>query len=153
MKIFILCFFILFMNCISQQKNAIQHNSLVQFNIEIPDTIAKNQQGIPIILKIKNLTSEPITIANPAYWVNAYPSIKKDGNDVQVIKVKANLQLLNDMITIKEKDTFETVFDFSLDKIMGLGSCEEGNYEVSFELKGLVHARINICSIFILNSH
>lgn len=53
---------------ISKEESLEQGNSnnlLTKFIIDIPDTVYRGQHNIPIVLQVKNLMSQSITIRNP----------------------------------------------------------------------------------------
>lgn len=149
MKVLIICLLPLFMSCMSKQNNMTEYSPSIQFDVELPDTISKNQKDILITLKITNPTSVPVTIANPAHWGNTYPSISTSRNKIPMIKVKINPQIFDETVTVKSNETFETVFDYSLEKMINLYYCKTGNYEIYFEMQGRVQAKSNIFSFFI----
>ena len=58
----------------------------VKFNVELPDTIYREQENIPIILRLENIRSETLSINNPAHWWNTYPQIKQGKKKVSLRK-------------------------------------------------------------------
>lgn len=147
MKTIIIYVFTLFFGFIMHTNINIKAQS-IKFSIELPDTIYRGQQNIPILLKVENTTSELITIKNPAHWGNAYPCIKQGQRDIPLIKVKINPKHLNDTIQIKGKEVFEINFDFNLDKLTNFDFLPSGKYEIQFQLEGNVLIKSNILTFF-----
>jgi hypothetical protein len=147
MKTMIIYVFTLFFGFI-MQENINEKKQSVKFSIELPDTIYQGQQNVAILLKVENITSEVITINNPAHWGNAYPSIKQGQRDIPLIKIKINPQHLNDTIQIKGKEILEVNFDYALDKMMNFNSLPSGKYEIQFQLQGKILIKSNILKFY-----
>ena len=138
---------------ISKEESLEQGNSnnlLTKFIIDIPDTVYRGQHNIPIVLQVKNLMSQSITIRNPKYWGNAFPRLYYGKTDM-TIKVKFNLDVLKDTIEIKSQEIFTTDFDFSLDRILDLEKCPLGQYEIYFVLHNNQDIKSNTCVFFVIN--
>lgn len=146
MKTILICILTLFSSYLMQEN--INNKQSIKFSIELPDTIYKGQKNIPILLKVENITSEVITINNPAHWGNIYPCIKQGQRDIPLIKIKINPQHLNDTIQVKGKEIFEVNFDYTLDKMTNFDSLPYGKYEIQFQLQGKILIKSNIFTFY-----
>lgn len=130
-----------------EQKN--RNNLLISFDVELPDTVYRDQHNIPIILKVENLAPEPIVIRDPRYWGNCLPYILYGKKDVVIIKVKVNPDVFKKTVRIEGQGTFSTSFSFSLDEIMDLENAPFGQYEVYFILSEVKSMKSQICTFYV----
>ena len=142
---YILFFFLTFM----QKENIMGQNKWMKFSVEMPDTLCEKQLDISILLKVENLTSKSITIRNPAHWVNVSPHIRHDGKTVPQIKIKANLHLMKDTITIDGRGIFTVQFDYTLNALMGVEYCPIGVYEIYVIYEGKKEIESNVSNFVI----
>ena len=113
-----------------QESNNNEHP--IKVSIELPDTIYKGQEDIPIILKVENTTSEVLSIRNPARWGNAYPFIRQEGMNISMKKVNPGMSFY-DVIQINGNETLRIKYSHTFDKIFSLGFYPSGKYEIYFE--------------------
>lgn len=133
MKILI-CLFCLFSGFINQENRNIKQLS-IEFTVELSDTIYKEQSNIPIILQIKNISSESQTLRNPSHWANSFPYLKQGEKEIPMIKIKVNPMHLMDTINIAGGKIYRTEFDYPLDRIVELNSLSSGEYKLFFQLQ------------------
>ena len=110
------------------------HEPPIMVSVELPDTIYVGQQDIPIVLIVKNATSEMLSIRNPAHWGNAFPHITQGNKVLETIKIKVNPTVFKNVIQIKGNETLRIKFDYTLDKIFNSEFYHSGQYSIYFEL-------------------
>jgi len=105
----------------------------IKLTVELPDTVRVGERSIPIILKVKNLSSKALLIRNPIYWGNAFPIVKR-GTDVVAHDVRINpaLNNLHSLVEIKKNEMLKFVFTHPLDRIYDLNSLSPGEYNIHF---------------------
>jgi hypothetical protein len=130
MKILFFGIITLFLGKPMQENNNSQPP--LKVSIELPDTIYAGYQAIPIILKVENMTSEVLSIRNPAHWGNAFPRIKWGKKEIAIIKVKINPNVFKDIIQINGNEILRIKFDYALDKIFSLELYPSGKYDIYF---------------------
>lgn len=142
----ILYILILFSSYLMQED--INNKQPIKFSLELPDTIYKGQQCIPIILKIENTTSDLISIRNPVHWGNVYPYLNQGEKNVPLIKIKVNPSHLNETVEIRGNETLKVSFDYTLDKMVQLDSIPSGKYEMYFQLQGTIPIKSNVYTFY-----
>lgn len=130
-------------------KQGNECNLLIKFSVELPDTVYRGSRNIPILLKVENLAPEPIVIRDPRYWGNSFPYVFYKDKNMRTIKVKVDMNVLKNTVEIKEKETFNTYFNFSLDEIMDLEDCPLGQYEIYFVLNEVKSVKSQICTFYV----
>ena len=128
---------------------------IVKLDIELPDTIYKEQQNIPIVLKIENTRPETLSLRNPAYMGNAYPYIEQEKKEIpapvywwnaykkklkgiklMIETIKTNNPpscVVYDTIHIKGYETLRINYEFTLDKLFNFKDYPSGRYNISFK--------------------
>ena len=105
MKQIILVTLILIINYLSvdAQENQMYTNKLIEITVNLLDTVnCDKKEGMPIVLLIKNLSNEQISISNPAHWGNCIPFVRYKEEMIPLIKVKQILSHKNDFLIIKK---------------------------------------------------
>lgn len=146
MKTTLICILTLFLSYLMQEN--INSKQSLKFSIELPDTIYKGQQCIPIILTVENITSDLISIRNPVHWGNVYPYLNQREKNVPLIKIKINPLHLNETVEIRSKEVLKVTFDYTMDKIVKLDSLPSGKYEIHFQLQGTIPIKSEVFQFY-----
>lgn len=141
MKQIILVTLILIINYLSvdAQENQMYTNKLIEITVNMLDTVNCDKKGgIPIVLLIKNLSNEQISISNPAHWGNCIPFVRYKEEMIPLIKVKQILSHKNDFLIIKSDSICKVKYDFDLDQLLTLKAYSKESLEIFFTFYGEV---------------
>jgi len=112
----------------------LKDRDLIKFDVELPDTIYREQQDIPIILRLENIRPEVLSINNPARWWNAYPQIKQGRKKVSIIKMNNSpANEIYETIHIRGNETLRIKYDRTLDELFNFKDYPSGKYNISFK--------------------
>lgn len=153
MKRTIILAFLLIINYlfVIAQESQKDINRLIEFTVNISDTVnSNNEKGTPIILLVKNLSEEQMSISNPCHWSNSTPFIRYKGQMIPMIKVKADLSHINDFVIIQPNSICKVKFDYDLDQLFNLKTySNRESLEIFFVFYGDIKLSngINKCQI------
>ena len=106
--------------------------ALVKITVILPDTVCRESRDTPIVLKVENLTSDSITIRDPAYWGNTFPICKnKKGIDVGP-KVRVYLGVAKYLIKLGKHEIKNLSFGWTLNDLFKFDYCPSDEYYISF---------------------
>lgn len=109
-----------------------QTNNIDDF-IMFESKIKTDYDSIYFILK--NKTDKVLKVSNPKYWLSVRSNLYKGrGFLVPSIKVKPNLEPINELVTLEPYEKFETKFDYTISQIYKIPL--KGNYYINFIYRG-----------------
>jgi hypothetical protein len=88
-------------------------------------------------LVIENNTKELLCLSNPKFWMNSYPIITLGERSLHpFIKIKANVNNLNNVVKVKPNDKYKVTYLYSLEDLYQLEP--ETVYNVFFSYRGQI---------------
>lgn len=142
-RIYIFIFLLINYLSVIAQESQKDINRLIEFTVNISDIVnSNNEKGTPIILLVKNLSKEEMSISNPCHWGNSIPFIRYKGKMIPMIKVKPDLSYINDLIVIQPDSTCKLKFDFDLDQLFDLKTYSN---KESLEIFFIFYGNIKLC--------
>jgi len=107
---------------------------IVKFNLELPDTIYKEQQNVPIIFRLENTRAEVFSFDNMVHWWNTFPRIRR-GNKIFLIEKPNNYhprEFQDTTIHIQKNEIVRIKYDYTLDEVFDFKKYKSGKYYISF---------------------